>query len=57
MLNVLRQRAEWKFFAALPKADAGQAAAWWLVLLLRGVLPAVSAARGRGRGVIRSDPG
>ena len=43
MLNVLRQRAEWKFFAALPKADAGQAAAWWLVLLLRGVLPAVFA--------------
>ncbi len=43
MLNVLRQRAEWTFFAALPKADAGQAAAWWLVLLLRGVLPAVFA--------------
>jgi ATP-binding cassette subfamily B protein len=43
MLNSLRQRAEWKFFAVLPRADAGLAFAWWLVLLLRGVLPAVFA--------------
>jgi ATP-binding cassette, subfamily B, bacterial len=31
---------EWKFFSVLPKADAGLAAAWWTVLLLRGILPA-----------------
>jgi ATP-binding cassette, subfamily B, bacterial len=31
---------EWKFFSVLPKADVGLAAAWWTVLLLRGILPA-----------------
>ena len=40
MLNTLRKRAEWKFFAVLPRADAGLALSWWTVLLLRGVLPA-----------------
>ena len=39
----MRERDEWKFFAVLPKADAGLAWAWWLVLLLRGALPAVLA--------------
>jgi ABC-type multidrug transport system fused ATPase/permease subunit len=39
----LRQRPEWKFFAVLPRADRRLAAAWWLVLVLRGVLPAVFA--------------
>jgi ABC-type multidrug transport system fused ATPase/permease subunit len=39
----LRDRAEWKFFSALPRADAPLAAAWWVVLLLRGVLPAAFA--------------
>ena len=43
MLNTLRGRAEWKFFAVLPRADARLALAWWLLLLLRGVLPAVFA--------------
>jgi ABC-type multidrug transport system fused ATPase/permease subunit len=43
VLNALRQRAEWKFFAVLARADAWLAAAWWLVLLLRGLLPAVFA--------------
>jgi ABC-type multidrug transport system fused ATPase/permease subunit len=43
VLNALRQRAEWKFFAVLPRADARLAVAWWLVLLLRGLLPAVFA--------------
>ena len=43
MLNTLRGRAEWKFFAVLPRADAGLALAWWLLLLLRGVLPAAFA--------------
>src|SRR5207249_9604510 len=36
----LRQRNEWKFFSVLPKADPTLTAAWWLVLVLRGVLPA-----------------
>jgi ATP-binding cassette, subfamily B, bacterial len=39
----LRDRAEWKFFSALPRADAPLAAAWWVVLALRGVLPAAFA--------------
>lgn len=43
MLNTLRERAEWKFFAVLPRADHGLALGWWAVLLLRGVLPAVFA--------------
>jgi len=43
MLNTLRNRAEWKFFAVLPRADRWLAFAWWAVLLLRGVLPAVFA--------------
>ena len=37
----LRERQEWKFFSVLPKADPLLAAVWWLVLLLRGALPAV----------------
>jgi ATP-binding cassette, subfamily B, bacterial len=43
MWRRLRQRNEWKFFAVLPKADRGLAIAWWLVLILRGVAPAVFA--------------
>jgi ATP-binding cassette, subfamily B, bacterial len=43
MLQWLRGRAEWKFFAALPKADPPLAAWWWLVLVLRGVTPAMFA--------------
>jgi len=39
----LRARNEWKFFAALPKADRPLAVAWWAILVLRGVLPAVFA--------------
>jgi ABC-type multidrug transport system fused ATPase/permease subunit len=39
----LRARKEWKFFAVLPQADAGLAAAWWSILLLRGILPAAFA--------------
>jgi hypothetical protein len=30
-------------FGVLPKADRSLAGAWWLVLMLRGVLPAVFA--------------
>jgi ATP-binding cassette subfamily B protein len=36
-------RDEWKFFTVLPKADWLLAAAWWILLVLRGVLPALFA--------------
>ena len=39
----LFDRQEWQFFASLPKADAMLSVAWWAVLLLRGVLPAIFA--------------
>jgi ATP-binding cassette, subfamily B, bacterial len=42
-LSRLRERNEWKFFGTLPKADRPLALAWWLILLLRGLLPAVFA--------------
>ena len=43
MPSRLTQTKEWKFFAVLPKADRGLAAAWWTALVLRGTLPAVFA--------------
>jgi len=43
MLQRLRARDEWKFFAVLPKADGLLAYVWWVVLILRGALPAVFA--------------
>src|SRR6516165_9571199 len=43
MIERLRAREEWKFFAALPRADRNLAIVWWLVLVLRGVLPAIFA--------------
>jgi ATP-binding cassette, subfamily B, bacterial len=43
VLNRLRERQEWKFFGALPKADPVLAVAWWTILLLRGLLPAAFA--------------
>src|SRR5262249_62160815 len=43
MLNALTARNEWKFFAVLPRADRMLAVAWWAVLVLRGVLPALFA--------------
>lgn len=39
----LRERPEWKFFGVLPSADRALAVAWWAVLLLRGILPALFA--------------
>jgi ABC-type multidrug transport system fused ATPase/permease subunit len=39
----IRGRNEWRFFAALPRAAPRLAAAWWLVVLLRGALPATFA--------------
>jgi ABC-type multidrug transport system fused ATPase/permease subunit len=35
----LRERAEWKFFAVLVRADRRLGLAWWAGLLLRGLLP------------------
>src|SRR5689334_1176374 len=37
----LRRRNEWKFFSVLWKAHRPLAAAWWVILLMRGALPAV----------------
>ena len=39
----LRRRQEWQFFAALRQASPGLAVAWWLLLAVRGVLPAIFA--------------
>ena len=43
VLQRLTERNEWKFFGVLPKADAVLATIWWIVLVLRGLLPAVFA--------------
>jgi ABC-type multidrug transport system fused ATPase/permease subunit len=43
VLARLRERQEWKLFAVLPRADRGLATAWWAVLVLRGLLPALFA--------------
>jgi hypothetical protein len=40
-MQSLRERNEWKLFAVLPKADRALAGAWWVVLVLRGLLPAL----------------
>jgi hypothetical protein len=39
----VRARQEWTFFGVLARADRPLAAAWWAVLILRGVLPAAFA--------------
>src|SRR5258708_33949254 len=36
-------RRAWTFFGVLPRAAPALAVAWWVVLVLRGVLPAVFA--------------
>jgi ABC-type multidrug transport system fused ATPase/permease subunit len=43
VLSRFLARNEWKFFAVLPRADGALAIAWWLILILRGVLPAAFA--------------
>ncbi|HYO12791.1 MAG TPA: ABC transporter ATP-binding protein [Thermoanaerobaculia bacterium] len=40
-MQPLRKRNEWQLFAALAKADRALAGAWWTVLVLRGLLPAL----------------
>ena len=42
-LQSLRARKEWQFFTVLPRADGWLAIAWWLVLIARGLLPALFA--------------
>ena len=41
MIERLRARKEWKFLGVLLRADRPLAIAWWSVLLLRGLLPAL----------------
>jgi ATP-binding cassette, subfamily B, bacterial len=41
--RMIRERKEWLFFSVLPKADAPLTVAWWIALVLRGVLPALFA--------------
>jgi len=43
MIERLQERNEWKFFGILPQADQTLAVAWWVVLVVRGILPAVFA--------------
>jgi len=43
MMHRLYADDRWKFFAVLPRADRTLAVAWWAVLVLRGVLPALFA--------------
>jgi ATP-binding cassette, subfamily B, bacterial len=41
MLQRLQLRQEWKFVGVLLRADVALSVAWWAVLVLRGVLPAL----------------
>ncbi len=41
LIQRLRARTEVRFFLVLPKADALLASLWWIVIVLRGVLPAL----------------
>jgi ATP-binding cassette, subfamily B, bacterial len=43
MIERLRGRNEWALIAALRHADRRLAAAWWIILVLRGLLPALFA--------------
>jgi len=43
VLATLRRRNEWQFFTALPRAAPAMALLWWLILILRGILPALFA--------------
>ena len=42
-MPAITQRKEWLFFSAIFRADPKLAIAWWTVLILRGVLPALFA--------------
>jgi ATP-binding cassette subfamily B protein len=43
MIERLRASNEWKFVGVLPQADRVLAIAWWTILVVRGVLPALFA--------------
>ncbi len=43
MLQRLRARQEWQFAKALPRANSLLAVLWWMLLLMRGILPALFA--------------
>jgi ABC-type multidrug transport system fused ATPase/permease subunit len=43
MIARLRASPQWKFFGVLPRAAGALAIAWWIVLLMRGLLPALFA--------------
>jgi ABC-type multidrug transport system fused ATPase/permease subunit len=43
VIDRIRARNEWKFASILPLADPVLATAWWTVLVLRGILPALFA--------------
>jgi ABC-type multidrug transport system fused ATPase/permease subunit len=43
MIGSLTARKEWKFFGVLPQADRTLAVAWWALIVLRGILPALFA--------------
>ncbi|MEV0678875.1 ABC transporter ATP-binding protein [Actinosynnema sp. NPDC050436] len=43
LLERIGRREEWQFFTVLPKAHKPLAAAWWALVVLRGVLPAIFA--------------
>jgi len=43
VIGSLRARNEWRFAGVLRRADGGLAAAWWTLLVARGLLPALFA--------------
>src|SRR5438045_2507898 len=43
MIERLRARNEWKFAGVLSQASGGLATAWWILLVVRGLLPAMFA--------------
>ena len=52
----LRERQEWAFFGALRRAAPALTAAWWSVLVLRGLLPpALAIAIGQIVGAVEAD--
>ena len=54
MIAKLRARNEWKFSGVLSQASASLSFAWWMILFIRGLLPAVFAiAMGRLVGAIQ----
>ncbi len=42
MIDRLRRRQEWQFFRALRRAAPAYAIGWWVLVVLRGALPAVT---------------